>query len=372
MIIGFDAKRAFYNRSGLGNYSRNLLNSFFRFYPENKYLLYSPGSKNRIEFAGKENYTLRTPSGITGKLFPSYWRTKGVRTDILKDGAEIYHGLSSELPLSLEGTNVNTFVTVHDLIYMRYPHLYKYADRNIYFRKTIYACRKADRVIAISEQTKEDIIHYTGTGQKKIAVIYQDCNPDFYNIPDEKKKEEVRQKYSLPRNYLLYVGTIEERKNLLSLVKAVEISKPGIPLVVIGKKTIYYKKVHDYIRNKSIPGIIFLENVSNEHLPVIYRLSSCFIYPSVFEGFGIPVIEALVSGTPVITSKGSCFREAGGPGSIYTDPHCPEEIAEAISDVTGDNDKAKKMVIDGYEHVKKFRADIIAGQYMELYRSILQ
>lgn len=370
MKIGFDAKRAFFNRSGLGNYSRNLLRSFFRYFPQNEYLLYSPSSNNIIGFSNRENYSIRTPEKQMHKMFQSYWRTKGIREQLLKDDVDVYHGLSSELPVLRKGDNIRTVVTVHDLIYMRYPELYTFIDRKIYFRKTKYACDRANRIVAISDQTRKDIIRFTGTPAEKISVIYQDCHPLFYAEYPNTLKQKTRDKYKLPDTYLLYVGTVEERKNLLSIIKAIEIGKIDMPLVVVGRKRDYYKKVKDYIERNRIKNILFLDEVTNEDLPLIYSLASCFIYPSVFEGFGIPVIEALVSGVPVITSRGSCFSEAGGPGSIYIDPHNPEELSRAILDVINDSLKADKMVSEGLKYAERFRSDKIASQYMEVYSSI--
>ncbi|MFO7853267.1 MAG: glycosyltransferase family 4 protein [Bacteroidota bacterium] len=372
MILGFDAKRAFFNRSGLGSYSRNLLNSFFKFYPGNKYILYSPRSKNKIDFTHRDNYILRTPEDTINRVFTSLWRTKGISKQISKDSPDIYHGLSSELPLSLKKSSIKTLVTVHDLIYMRYPGLYKIIDRNIYFGKTIHACKHSDHIVAISEQTKADIVYFTGTEHNKISVIYQDCHPSFYATPDEDKKDELRKKYSLPSEYLLYVGTIEERKNLLSIIKALKISQLEVPLVVVGKKTPYFKKVSSYISRNNIKNITVLDTMNNEDLPAIYRMAACFIYPSFFEGFGIPIIEALVSGVPVITSIGSCFREAGGPGSIYVDPSEPEELSEAIVSVINDKSLSSKMISQGKEYAQRFRAEAIAEQYINLYKSLIE
>jgi glycosyltransferase involved in cell wall biosynthesis len=371
MVIGFDAKRAFFNRSGLGSYSRNLLNSFFRFYPGNTYLLYCPYGKNKIKFADEADYSFRTPGEKIYKIFPSIWRTRGISRQINKDTPDIYHGLSSELPVSLKKSGIKTIVTVHDLIYIRFPGWYKVIDRNIYFRKTIHACKNSDHIIAISEQTKADIIKFTGTDPEKISVIYQDCHPSFYDLPDKERKEKLKKKYSLHDEYVLYVGTIEERKNLLSIIKALQINQLDIQLVVVGKKTPYYKKVSSYISRNNIKNITFLDTMNNEDLPAIYRMASCFIYPSVFEGFGIPVIEALVSEVPVITSKGSCFSEAGGPGTLYIDPYNPMELAEAITGILSNKSRSEQMIATGKEYVKKFRADLIAEQYMNLYRSVI-
>ncbi len=292
MIIGFDAKRAFFNRSGLGNYSRNLLKSFFRYYPEKGYILYSPAAKSMIEFAEPHNYTLKTPEKAVHRAFPSLWRSRGISRQIKSDSPDIFHGLSSELPRSVP-VHIKKIVTIHDLIYMRYPQMYSPADRNIYYWKTRHACASADQIIAISEQTKTDIINFTGTDAGKITVIYQDCHPSFRVKAEEETKEALRKKYSLPGDYLLYVGTIEERKNLLSVVRALHTGNIDIPLVAIGRKTSYYRKVKAYIYSNNMHNIIFPDGVENEELPALYQMASCFIYPSVFEGFGIPIVEAL-------------------------------------------------------------------------------
>jgi glycosyltransferase involved in cell wall biosynthesis len=177
----------------------------------------------------------------------------------------------------------------------------------------------------------------------------------------------------LPEQYLLYVGTIEERKNLLGIVKAIHVKKIDIPLVVIGRKVdLYYKSVLSYITNYKINNIIFPENVSNFELPVIYQNAESFIYPSFFEGFGLPLLEALVSRTPVITSENGCFAEAAGPGSLYVNPDNHEEIGEAILKVTNNKELRNEMIATGVDWVNKFREEVIADTYMKLYRSLLK
>ncbi len=369
MRIGFDAKRALYNKSGLGNYSRNLLNALAEYYPSNDYFLYSPAIKNHIFGGAESKFVLRSPTNLFGRVFKRVWRTRGITGMSSKDNISIFHGLSSELPLSIRRSGMKSVVTVHDLIYVRFPGLYRVIDRQFYLRKTKYACEVADVVVAISEQTKTDLINFLGVSPDKIRVIYQGCNPEFSKAfsPDEKKA--IRTKYGLPDKFLLYIGTIEERKNLLNLVKAISLLKEKIPLVAIGRKTSYFKKVNDFIHREELP-IIFPEGVSGSELPAFYQMASCFIYPSLFEGFGIPVLEALVSGTPVITSKGACFSEAGGPGSFYIDPHNPNEIAEATARILSDSDLYNKTVKLGYKYSERFSNEKIANDYMELYRSV--
>lgn len=370
MKIGFDAKRAFFNKSGLGNYSRTLISSLLQYFPENEYILYTPKIKGRIQFYDEKHLSLKGPEKLIYKLFPSLWRHMGISGQTMSEKLDIYHGLSAEIPKGINRSAGKSVVTVHDLIYMRYPHLYKAIDRNLYLRKVKYACKNADLIIAISNQTKEDIIQFTTTRPEKISVIYQDCQPEFYSRASEESMHSLRGKYNLPDKYLLFVGTIEERKNLLAIIKAMEISANKIPLVVVGKKTAYFNTVSDYIKEKNTKNIHFLDHVHNTELPALYQMASCFIYPSVFEGFGIPIIEALISGTPVITSKGSCFSEAGGPDSYYIDPGKPDELANAIDTVLNNSLFRENMIIGGLDYAKRFESKNIAREYNDLYKSI--
>lgn len=371
--IGFDAKRAFFNSSGLGNYSRNLLKALVKNFPGNLYYLFTPKTKNRFILDNDEQFRIIKPDRFIYKLLNSLWRRVYMTNDIKRNELDIYHGLSHELPVGIEKTGVKSVVTVHDLIFIRFPELYRWIDRKIYTRKIIHACRVSDRIVAISKQTKEDLITCLGINPDKITVIYQGCNPCFHDDYSEEYRKEIRSKFNLPEKYLLYVGTVEERKNLLSIIKALHIADIDIPLVVVGRKVNpYYKKILNYIKDHRLDKIIFLEGISNSDLPVIYRDAECFIYLSIVEGFGIPLLEALVSRTPVITTEGGCFSEAAGPGSLYVDPHDPEKIGKAILKVTSDKDLRDKMIKTGAGYADNFKDDIIARDYMMLYQSMLK
>ena len=303
MILGFDAKRFFHNKTGLGNYSRDLIRILAHYYPENTYLLYNPKPKkiNRIEIDGKIIIE-KLPIKNSNKKFTSLWRLFNVTSQIKADKVAVFHGLSGEIPIGLNKSGIKTVVTIHDLIFMRYPELYTFFDRKIHYYKFKYAANKADLVIAISEQTKKDIVKYLKIKPEKIKVIYQGCSPVFKAEISKEFLEITRTKYNLPLNFILNVGTIEKRKNILSAIKAIK--NIDIQLVIIGKKTAYYNEISNYIsENKLEDKIIFLENVALTELSAIYKMAQIFIYPSIFEGFGIPIIEALYSQTPVITTK---------------------------------------------------------------------
>jgi glycosyltransferase involved in cell wall biosynthesis len=371
--IGFDAKRAFFNNSGLGNYSRNLLYALVNNYPENAYYLFTPGTKNRIILENEGRFRIIEPDLPLFKLISPLWRRKYMVNDIKKQKPDIFHGLTQELPSGIEKADVKSIVTVHDLIFIRFPEYYKWFDTKIYTRKLIQACRVSDRIVAISTQTRNDLISFLNIPPDKISVIYQGCNSYFWDKHDDEFYLEIRGKYNLPERYLLYVSTIEERKNLLGIIKALHIANISIPLVVIGRKSgNYFRKVLDYINVHNLKNIIFPGAIKNTELPAIYRNAECFIYPSFFEGFGIPIIEALVSGVPVITSKGGCFAEAGGPGSIYVDPGDPERIGEAILKVINSKELRDKMISIGANHANNFKEEVITRAYMDLYRSLIK
>ena len=372
MRIGFDAKRAFFNRSGLGNYSRFIIQSLINNYQGNEYVLYSPKAQNRINFLGPDsNHKLVTPRKIIHQKFPSYWRSMAMAGEFSQDNIQIFHGLSGEIPKNITRFNVKSVVTIHDLIFLRFPDLYKSIDRKVYTKKFRFACENADKIIAISQQTKEDIIQFFNIDSNKIEVIYQSCNQRFHTTSPNDEKKEVKDLYKLPDNYLLYVGTIEKRKNLLSIVKALHQGKIDTPLVVVGKKTPYFEEVNNYIKEFNLRNIRFLKNVPDHHLPALYQMASVFIYPSVFEGFGIPILEALFSKLPVITSKGSCFPEAGGPSSIYIDPENYQELAESIKNALENNELRSKMIKDGLDHAQNFRHELIAKQLNNLYQELI-
>lgn len=371
MIIGFDAKRAFLNFSGLGNYSRSTILMLNEYFPEHTYYLYTPSiNKNHEIYSfgkGIDNLHLKLPV-TKNKMLSAYWRSFRLGKTAEQDKVDIFHGLSSELPKDIIKTNIKSFVTIHDLIFIRYPELYKRIDRLVYRKKCLFAAQSAYKVIAVSEQTKNDIVEFLNIRPEKIEVVYQGCNPRFYQKADNETKKKAKELFHLPDEYMLSVGTIEKRKNLLSVVKAMHRKPPGVPLVAIGRGTDYMIEMKKFIAARNLENdVIFLNNVPDKFLPAMYQMASLFIYPSVFEGFGIPILEALNSGVPVITTQGGCFSEPGGKHSCYIDPDNIDAIAEAIDKVLNDNELQNKMITAGYKHALKFREENLSKRLMEVY-----
>lgn len=365
MRIAFDAKRFFHNTSGLGNYSRDLVRILSQYFPENNYILLNKSKSER----GKEiieQSNVHFIESSKGKFSRQFKMGK----DAQAQNADIFHGLSGELPLKWGKTPIKKVVTIHDLIFMRYPQYYSFFDRKIHFWKFKKAAESADKIIAISEQTKNDIIHYLKIPESKIQVIYQGCHHAFKENQSKDFIQKTKEKFSLPERFILNVGTIEERKNLLNIVKAID--QTEIPLVVVGRKAKYFNKVQYFIKkNKMEKQIHFLEGVSMEELAVIYKLADIFVYPSFFEGFGIPVIEALFSKTVTITSNTSCLPEAGGKDSVYINPENYQDLRSKIKFLWDSESERKRRTEKSFEFVQKFNDEPIANELMNLYKKII-
>ncbi len=370
--IGFDAKRAFLNKTGLGNYSRLVIQSLAENFPKNEYYLYTPktGLENKYGFLnGLTKLYVKTPAANSIK---SFWRSKSIIQDLKRDEIQLYHGLSQEVPLGIKKSGIKTVVTIHDLIYIKYPQYFNFINRKIYEWKARMACTNADFVVSVSEQTKADLIRYFGISPQKIKVIYQGCDPIFRKPQNDAVKEAVRKRYNLPQKFILNVGTIEARKNLLLVVKALKNIPIEISLVVVGRQTKYGALVKNYVVKEALQNrVLFLQDVDFNDLPAIYQIAEVFVYPSRYEGFGIPIVEALCSATPVVAATGSCLEEAGGPDSLYVDPDDDASFAHQINIILQDDQLKAKMKAKGLEYARQFEEKNVAQNLMKVYRQAL-
>ena len=377
MIIGFDAKRIVRNNTGLGNYCRTLINDMIRCNDGDKeFLLYSPDEGRdmlRNQIIESEHSRFVYPKNRKSKIYKSLWRTKNIVKQLLDDKVQIYHGLSGELPLGLHNSKIKGIVTIHDLIFLRHPEYYHWIDRKIYTWKFHQTLKQADHIIAISECTKRDILEFGNFDAEKISVIYQSCNPRFADLPSQQDIDDTTSKYELPKRYLLNVGTIEERKNLMSAVKTLKYLPDDIHLVSVGKKTKYAEKVMKKADEIGVSHRLhLLSGVTDNELNVIYKKAELFVYPSRYEGFGIPIIEAIFSGLPVVACTGSCLEEAGGPHSLYVNPDDIEGMAKAISQIIDNEEEREGRVRLSMEYVQRFKGTNLASQVFEIYNDLVQ
>jgi glycosyltransferase involved in cell wall biosynthesis len=368
MKIGFDAKRAFLNSSGLGNYSRNTLNALQQYFPDNDYVLFTP-EINKDLFHHYEKFDVISPDSPASKIFKSLWRSFSVSGQLEKHELDIFHGLSNELPAGIHKNSVPSVVTIHDLIFMRYPGFYKPIDRNIYYRKVKYACAVATKILAISNQTKEDIVTFFNSDPEKIEVVHQSVSPKFYEIQNAKK---LLGKYELPEKFVLSVGTIEARKNQLSLLKAVHSEKIKTSVVFVGTPTLYSSELLKFISdNRMEEQVKFLSNIPKKDLAGLYQLATASVYISIFEGFGLPVIESMASGCPVITSNVSCLPETAGGAAVLCNPSNMEEIGSALKTLIENDAEREKYIAKGYERAKQFHPAYFSEKMISLYSRIL-
>ncbi|MFK7920979.1 MAG: glycosyltransferase family 4 protein [Bacteroidia bacterium] len=373
MKIGFEAKRAFQNFTGLGNYSRTLLTDLQASFPQHQYHLYSPrltrNERTEPLFAA-DRFHLHPPS----IAFKAWWRSRGMLSDLVRDQIDVFHGLSHELPFGIHQQKIKSVVTIHDLIFYPYPHQYGVWDRQVYHYKFRYACQKADHIIAISESTKRDILQYYQVPSSKVSVIYQACSPIFYQEHSFGERQAVSNRWQLPPDYFLYVGSVIERKNLILILQALkQFSLSGkVPqLVVLGGGGKYYRQMQAKVNEMGLSTHVkWLKDIPFTDFPAIYQNARGLIYPSYYEGFGLPVLEALASSLPVITSTRSSLPEAGGPASIYIEPNRVEDLIDAMRTLLNDPAKRQEMITIGREHAAKFNQAEQSDKLMKVYQNL--
>jgi glycosyltransferase involved in cell wall biosynthesis len=377
MRIGFDAKRAYHNSTGLGNYSRTLMKGIMTTYPQYLYYGFNPKLVDQKLFEQIVNYTEVNPSGSFHKLFTNLWRSKWMMSDIEQLNLNIYHGLSNELPSGIQDSATKSIVTIHDLIFEHFPHQYKALDVKIYHQKFQQACINSDHIIAISEATKKDIVNQYAIPESKITVCLQAVDERFGQSFESNECDIIRKKYNLPARFFISVGSIIERKNLMNVCKAFkQIHNQQIGLVVVGKGTAYKSTIQDYLSENGLEQkVLFLEDHFpsegiNTDLPLLYQMAIGLLYPSRMEGFGLPVLEAYQAGTAVLTSNCSSLEEIGRGAAILIDPDDVEQLAYEMNNLVNDEEFRLHHIRLGTQKGKEFTSKIHVDQVMQVYQSL--
>ena len=374
MKIGYDAKRAVFNNTGLGNYSRLVIEGIASENPEDSLLLYTPRFQSHPRTACMEKlanveFRLPPPQGFKGSM----WRTFGIPNNLRADGVDIYHGLSNELPLNITSAGIPTVLTIHDVIYRKLPHDYTLVDRILDDFKYGRSCRAATHIIAVSECTRKDVAEAYGIDPDKISVVYQGCAESFRKEFSPAEIDALRQRLNLPHRYILQVGTIEPRKNLELTVRALASVPEGIDLVAVGRDRLgYRRKVERIAEETGVRNRIhFFEGLEGDAIPLLNRAAEIIVYPSRYEGFGIPVLEGITCGRPVVAATGSCLEEAGGGGAIYVSPDSPREMANALNAIIHGETDVESIIGRGKEHSQKFNISDVASGVRSVYDKVV-
>ncbi|MFM2393623.1 MAG: hypothetical protein RLZZ546_1605 [Bacteroidota bacterium] len=361
--LAFDAKRLFFNNTGLGNYSRTLVKNLKEFFPQYEIHLFTPSIVENKEtyYFLNGSFHIHTCESFMPNFF---WRSVYMSKEIDRLKIDIFHGLSNELPI-IKPKNAKTLVTIHDLICELYPEHFASYDAFIYRQKSRYACKVADKILSISHSTTNDLINIYKIHPSKIEVIYQSINSNFLQ----------NENYISSKKYYLYVGSISERKRLINVIMAMNLldEKYKLPLVIIGNGDVYKKKViHLAKRYNMLHLLDFKGNISNEDIMQLYDDALCLLMPSIYEGFGIPIAEALFRKIPVITSNTSSLPEAAGPGAILIKPDDIYDLKMAMMQMF-DTSNWDKFSNEGYKYaINNFDGRAQATKLDEMYRSLLK
>jgi len=365
--VGYDAKRLFHNHSGLGNYSRTLVSGMRQYASQIETVLYSPrAEKSRYFQEYDDKHIVRSRAGMGAGIWRSVTQSSSWESDQLTH----FHGLSHELPWLASKSSVKKIVTMHDLIQLRYPADHRAHDRWIYTQKIKRALDIADRVICISESTRDDILHHFDIDQSRLAVIYQSCDERYQAPRDPSRLAAIRSKYDLPSDYLLFLSGARPRKNVLGVLRAYQqLQGERPPLLLLGSPSGYKEQIQTLALDKGTISTIHFAHVLNEELPYIYDGALLYLYPSHYEGFGLPILEAFARQVPVLTSNVSSMPEAAGDAALLIDPADDQQIADGIRQVLDDSTLAEHMVLRGTKQLHHFSLEKAVTETVEVYRT---
>ncbi len=373
MAIYLDVSAAVHHRAGLGRYAESLARALVASDPD-RYALFCNREQEIEPLAGLEHLPTRTVALGYKPWRMLVWLGQLARVgfDNLLLEAELFHA-TEHLLLSLR--TIPTVLTVHDLIFRHLPAHHKPLNRWYLNASLPLYCRRATHIIAISECTRRDLIAAYSLPPEKVVVVYEAADPRFRpQLPEAVAA--VRAHYSLPDRYLLFVGTIEPRKNLARLLAAFEALHAGgltDGLVIVGKRGWLYGDF--FARLEQSPArnaVLFPGYVPDEHLPAIYAGAQVLILPSLYEGFGLPVLEAMACGTPVVTSDGSSIPEVGGEAALYFDPTDTEEMTKTIRRALTDAELREEMQARGLARAARFSWERAAKETKAVYDMVLK
>ncbi len=364
--FGYDKKTGLPNRVGSGEIAFETLSQLYELDKKNDYRIYVPVQKTadmpqeRLgwKYVVVKNRKLWTATALSKKLFAD------------RGTLDVFFSPTHYLPLYV---GCPSAISILDLSYIHFPGLFKKKD--LYQMKFWggYSVKRASKIITISQSSKNDIINFYKVESEKVAVVYPGIKKVSSSKYQVESMEKIREKYGIKGDYILFVGTLQPRKNIVRLVEAMsELENKEVKLVVVGKKGWMFEEILKSPQKFGVSNRVkFLESVPDEDLPSLYENAQCFVLPSLYEGFGLPVLEAMQNGCPVIVSKVSSLPEAGGDAALYINPQDSSDIAEKIDKVLSDENLRGQMIRKGYEQVKKFSWEKSAAETLKVLESMV-
>lgn len=374
MKIGIDARKLSSNKSGIGYYAYNLIRSALEQDCNNEYILYSDKTIG-VSFNNSnckiKILPMRMQSAKYDKLMSPYWQNFILTREMKKDGVDLFFSPNFFKPLLFRKPSI---VTVHDLTFFTVPEAFSGLQRlynKIFLRMSL---SKRVKVLTVSECSKKDIQHYYHVKEQNIFITY--CAVDdkrFKPISelDSDKNMEVKQKYCLPERFILFVGTIEPRKNVSAILESLKKIKDNKNLaykfVICGSRGMDFEKVKHTVKDLGLDNDVhFSGYVEDEDLPYIYANAELFVYPSIYEGFGIPPLEAMASEVPTITSDLSSLPEVVGEAACLVDPRNVQQLADSIEQMMNNYEVRESFIHAGKIRVKRFSWDESAATFLKV------
>lgn len=368
MEIGIYTDLVNNERAGVGTYVYHLVNNLLKIGDGNKYHLVDY-RKSGI-FSGADELIIGNPFRGISKTY-AWYLYSAIRLNKNKD-IDIVHN-PSQVPTYFKARQ-KSVVTAHDITPMLLPDAFLSGRPMIYRALFLKTLKNADRIIAVSDSTRRDILRYVNIPPEKICTIYEGVDQERYKPLSRKEVQVVDEKYAINFPYILYTGTLEPRKNIPFLIEAFHIvRRAGIKhkLVIVGKRGWKYKEVFKTVDRLELQNdVVFTGYIPVEDLPVFYNAADIFVYPSLYEGFGLPPLEAMACGTPVITSNTSSFPEVVGDAGIMVDPHDVNQLAEEMQKILTNTGLRQDMIGKGLERVKLFSWEKMAIETLKVYEKV--
>lgn len=371
MKIAIDATIIRKENTGTGFYIINLINGLAKIKDGNDYYIFMNNELSKEFFNFENNNFHIINKNFKNRIFRVIWQFFLFPFELKKLKVRVLHSPNYITPLFKLGFKV--IVTIHDLTFYLFPEKFTVTKRLFFKYMLPLFIKISDKIIAVSNNTKKDILKFFKISERKVIVTFESY-PEYYTYNNDSNDQNILTKYGIGSKYLLFVGMIEPRKNILSILKSFkEIdSDLELDLVIAGKKGWYYKEIELYLEKLLRIGIknkiIFTGYVSEPELKYLYQNAFIFIYPSIYEGFGIPPLQAMACKVPVITSNLSSLPEVVGDAAIMVNPYDINKISEAIRTLYNDLDKRSELINKGVIQAKKFSLENFAKNTIDVYK----